>query len=291
MNEQNIMTTVNKNEQSINAIYELLGQTFPDKNIQREPLITEQVGNLAFVNPGTKSIYNAFQKLDRKIRSKSDAENNIEMKDIIQRDYAGRNADLLDNLSDWSRFAIIIPNYTSAPEIVENFLHQFGGQVDFHERPDYEAIHLHTNYKDVNLEFQFHTKEYAELKKATDVFYHQYNNIVVMKNSKIEDQKKTLEDAIIQHCQTVYQGSDFKASLPKVEAVYEKYKAQNATVPTPKLKHFCEYVKKADMVQKELSEFLPTFLQPMNKLASVQNSQVIENSNQITDLVANENNI
>ncbi len=270
MNEQNNLKT-DKNE-AINAIYNLMAEAFPDKNIQREPFAMQKIGKLGFINPGTKNIYNALQKLDRKIRQRADAESNVEMSEIIQRDYAGREVELFNTLSDWSRFAIILPNFTCAPEVIEKFLNQFGGQVDFHERPDYEAIHLHTNYKDVNIEFQFHTQEYAELKKATDIFYHQYNNIIVKKNSQIEDQKKFLEDIIIQHCQTIYQSSDFKANIPAVNAVYENYKAQNPTVPTPKLKHFCEYIKKADMLQNELGEFLPQFLEPMNNLKSVQDS-------------------
>jgi len=89
-----------------------------------------------------------------------------------------------------------------------------------------------------------------------------------------------LEDAIVQHCQTVYQDSDFKTSVPAVTAIYENYKAQNPTVPTPKLKHFCEYVKKAEKVQTELGTFLPTFMKPLNNIASItQTDEIITNEN------------
>ena len=283
MNEQtnNILPT-NKDNQAIKAIYEMLAQAFPDKNIQREPFTMSTVGHLGFVNPGTKNIYNALQKLDRKIRTKSDRENNVEMSDIIQRDFYSRDADLFDVLSDWSRFAIILPNFECAAEVVEMFLIQFGGKIDIHEREDYQAIHLHTNYKDVNLEFQFYTKEYAELKKATDIFYHQYNNVVVIKNSQIEDQKRMLEDKIKEHCKSIYQGSGFIECIPAVKNVYENFKSQNLKTHTPKLSHFCEYVKKADMVQSELDKFLPTFMEPMNNLETIQNFQQTINKSENT---------
>ena len=81
--------------------------------------------------------------------------------------------------------------------VIAQFLSEFGGRIDIHEKPDYEAIHQHTNYKNVNLEFQFHTQEYAELKKATDLFYHNYNNVILQKNSRVAEQYEREQQQII----------------------------------------------------------------------------------------------
>ena len=39
---------------------------------------------------------------------------------------------LFDKISDWTRFAIIIPNYESAPAILGSFLGEFGGEMTCH---------------------------------------------------------------------------------------------------------------------------------------------------------------
>jgi len=264
MNEQLNNTSMElDNEQAINAIYDLESKVFGN-NIKREPLAIKHVENnlgiIGTINPGAKNLYNLSQKLDRKIRTKEDAENNVEMSEIITRDFKNNEAELFDKISDWSRFTVIIQNYQSLPNILEGFLKKFGGDVVIHEREDYNAVHLHTNYKDVNTEFQFHTVTNAELKKATDVDYHAYNNIIVPKNSQIEEERKTTEDEIKKYCQMVYRRSDFQASLPAIKAVVEKYQQQAHEPQTPKLHHFCEYAKKAELVQNELDEVLTTFI-------------------------------
>lgn len=271
MKQDTNQTTILNDEQAINAIYDLLGNAFPDKNIQHEPLAIQPVGNFGIINPGTKNIYNALQKLDRKTRSKSDAENNIPMAEIINRDYNNHESDLFDTLTDWSRFAIIIPNYKIAPAIVGAFLGEFGGEPSYHEKENYQAVHLHTSYKDVNLEFQFHTVQHAELKKATDIFYHEYNNIIVPKNSRIEQEKNAVENKMSEYCQMVYSRSDFTENLPAIKAIIEDYQQRGAKIPQQKLTHFLEYISKAEMVQKELSDYLPQFLTRLNVLLDEQN--------------------
>lgn len=248
-------------EQAIDAIYALF-------NEKRQPFEMQPIGHYGLVNPGTKDFSGALLKLNRKTRTREDEQNHVAMADIIDRDYAGHDAELLDKLSDWSRFAIIIPDYASAPAVVGYFLAEFGGEIDFHERPDYQAIHQHTNYKSVNLEFQFHTKEHAELKKATDIFYHRYNNIPLNVNSLIADERIALEEKMINYCQMVYGQSDFKQYVPAVKEVAEEYqhRTHGHNQRGPKLKHFCQYARKAAMVQKELSEKLVPFLTTLNKM-------------------------
>ena len=246
---------------AIDAIYALFGA-------KREPFAMQAVGRYGIVNPGPKDFGGALLKLNRKTRTREDEQNHVDMADIIDRDYAGHETELLDRLSDWSRFAIIIPDYASAPAVVGYFLGEFGGEMTFHERPDYQAIHLHTNYKSVNLEFQFHTQEHAELKKATDIFYHAYNNIPLSVNSRIDDERKALEQKLIEHCQTVYAHSDFKQHLPAVKAVAEEYqhRTHGQIVRGPKLKHFCQYARKAAMVQNELATGLVDHLERLNRM-------------------------
>lgn len=260
-NHENIILN---DEQAIDSIYAELGNAFPDKNIKREPLQMQQIGQFGIVNPGPKNIHTALQKLDREIRSKSDAENKVPMGDIIDRDYAHREGELFDNLSDWSRFGIIIPSYKAAPAIIATFLAEFGGKPAFHEREGYQAIHIHTSYKGVNIEFQFHTTKHAELKKATDIFYHEYNNIVIPKGSRIEKEKNTIEEKINKYCQMVYSRSDFIESLPAMKEITDEYKKRHAKVPHKKLTHFLEYVTKAHMVQEEVNEKLQSLLQNLN---------------------------
>ena len=262
------------NEQAIIALYELLKNAFPNKNIQREPLNIQTIGNYGIINPGTKHIQNVLLKLDRKTRSKDDADKNASMAEVINHvvktNYHKNECKLYNEIRDWSRFTIVIPDYASAPAVVASFLAKFGGKIDFHERDNYEAIHQHTTYKDVNVEFQFHTKEYAELKRATDIFYHEYNNIVVPKNSRIESEKDAIEKQMTQYCQIVYNRSDFKESLPAVRQVADDYLEKKPQTPKQRLRHFLEIVAKAEYVQKELSEILPQFLAKINEADKIQ---------------------
>lgn len=255
--------------QAIDAIYELLNHTFPDKGIKREPLEIQPAGKYGVINPGPKNFYNILQKLDRKIRSKADAEKKLKMEEIIERDYADHNVELLDKLTDWSRFAIIIPSYETAPSVLATFLCEFGGEVSCHEREGYQAVHLHTSYKDVNVEFQFHTEKHAELKKATDIFYHEYNNIVVPKNSRIEDEKNATEHEMNKYCQMVYSRSDFMQNLPAIKNLAADYKNRGGKVKQSKLKHFVQYISKAEKVQKELAQKIPNMLTRLTEIENI----------------------
>ena len=66
----------------------------------------------------------------------------------------------------------------------------------------------------------------------------------------------------------IYRDSDFKQSLPAVQEVADTYYARTKgkIAHNTKLKYFCMYVRKAEMVQNELAEFLPQFLQKINKM-------------------------
>lgn len=258
------------NEQAIDAIYDLMAQFFPNEKIQRGPLKIQSVGNYGIINPGAKKIYKLLLKLDKKTRKPKDAREKISMAEIIERDFHNNTGDLFDKISDFARFTIIIPNYASAPAVVASFLAQFGGEINFHESETYEAIHQHTNYKGVNTEFQFHTKEYAAVKKATDIYYHDDDNIVVPKNSLVKEEKEAFEKELAKYCQIVYKRSDFKESLPAVRQVADDYLEKKPQTPKQRLSHFIEIVAKAEYVQKELAQILPKFLAKINEADKIQ---------------------
>lgn len=258
LNPQNSQLT---DEQAIDAIYQMFGE-------QRQPFEMQPVGQLGIVNPGPKSFQGAILKLGRKVRTLEDQINHTPIEDIIDRDYATHEGELFDLLSDWSRFAIIIPDYAYAPAVVSYFLGEFGGHIDIRQKDDYEAIHQHTTYKNVNLEFQFHTQKYAELKKVTDIFYHKYNNVVLEKNSRIADEYNAQREAMVKYCQTIYQRSNFKQYIPAVQAVAQEYehRTHGRIENGYKLSHFCMYARKAEMVQNELAENLVRLLERFNQI-------------------------
>ena len=268
------------NDQAIDAIYAI-------SNTKREPFKYQKVGRYGIVNPGTKDWTSILTKLERKTRTKEDIINHTSQAEILDR-YNQNEAELFDLLSDWSRFAIIIPDYKSAPALIADFLGEFGGEINIHTKPDYQAIHWHGVYKDVNVEFQFHTEEYTELKKATDAFYHQWKDIPIEKNSKVEDDYNRQRDDITKYCQIVYGRSDFMANLFNVQSVVDAYQfrqleaLQGKEEPNQereKLSHFCMYAKKAEIVQNELADYLPEFL---TKLSQMEKTELIHDGEQQT---------
>lgn len=255
------------NDQAIDAIYAI-------SNTKREPFVYQQIGRYGIKDPKTKSWPSLLAKLERKTRTRDDVLNHTSQSDIFNR-YANNEANLFDKISDWSRFTIIIPDYNSAPALLADFLGEFGGEAEIHAKPDYQAIHWHGVYDGVNVEFQFHTKEYAELKKATDAFYHQYKDIPIEKNSQIEDEYNRQRDEIIKYCQIVYGRSDFMANIYKVQNVIDTYKfRQLETIKNnsgskqepEKLSHFVMYAKKSEIVQDKLAKYLPEFLTKLSQM-------------------------
>lgn len=241
-------------DQAINTIYQMY-------DAERKPLEIQYAGRYGFINPGAKDIPNLLDKLDRKTRTKAEKKKGIPMADVVEKHYGNRNRALLDQITDWARFTIILPDYKSAPMAVAHFLGEFGGQIDCHDRPDYQAIHQHTVYKGVNLEFQFHTKEFAALKRATDIFYHIYYDA---KEAPADEYQK-----LVECCQVVYQNNrDFKACLPEVDAVVDNYyhRTHAKTPSQDKVGQFCMYASKAAMVQDELAKRLPKFLNQLNQM-------------------------
>lgn len=272
----NTKTVELTNEQAIDKIYEIQNQyeifTKGGAPLKREPLNIERVGEYGLINPGVKDMSNIIAKLCRK--GYKDAKDPNDKENILNQ-YNQREDELFNKLSDYSRFTVIIPNYQSLPALLSYFLGSFGGEVIIHDekhdnKKDYEAIHLHFNYKGVNVELQFHTKEYAELKQATDIFYHAYANVPTPNNSVIKEEYDAQQAAIAKYCQVVYQRSDFKASLPAIEAVVAAYKEKqkNPTNLKEKMKfsYFCAVWRKALMVQKELAETLPNILRQFTQL-------------------------
>ncbi len=271
------------NEQAIDKIYEILNQyeifTKGGQPLARKPLDIEQVNEYGIINPGIKDMSNIIDKLWRK--GYKDAKDPNDRENVLNQ-YNQREDKLFDAISDYSRFAIIIPNYQSLPALLSYLLGKFGGKVVIHDekhdhKKDYEAVHLHFNYKGINVELQFHTKEYAQLKQATDIFYHAYVNVPTPNNSEIKAQYDAQQAEITQYCQMVYQRSDFQASIPAIEAAVDAYetkqKDNNSQLKKPmKLAHFCEVWGKAHNVQNELAERLPRHLV---KFSEIENDKIV----------------
>ena len=260
-------TTELTNDQAIDNIYNILKEAMPEKDIKREPLKIKKVGHFGFINPGMKDFGKAIVKLDKKIRTKADAIKNKPFADIVDERYLDHQSDLYNKLSDWSRFTVIIPSYKSATYVVPYFLGKLGGQIGIHDREGYKAVHLHSNYKGINFELQFHTIEHAKLKKATDYLYHD-DEILVPKNSLIEEQNTELENKVNEYCQVVYQRSDFNQYLNDIVSATEIYQARKPKQEKQKLKHFTEIISRAEMVQTELEGKLAEYLTELTKMCN-----------------------
>lgn len=258
------------NKQAVDKVYAMLNRykffTKGKQPLSRQPLEIEQVNEFGMINPGIKDMYNIIDKLWRK--AYKDAKNPNDKEGVLNQ-YNQREAELFNTISDYSRFTIIIPNYQSLPALLAYFLSEFGGEVIIHDeahdhKGDYQGVHLHFNYKGVNCELQFYTKPEAELKQATDHFYHAYVNVPSLNNSAIKEQYDAQLAEITEYCQVIYQRSDFKASLPEIESVVAAYNGKQNINFQPrkrmKLSHFCEVWRKAELVQRELAERLPRHL-------------------------------
>lgn len=269
------------NDQAIDKIYDLLEEAMPDKDIKREPLNINKVGHFGIINPGMKDFGKAIVKLEKKIRTKADARKKIPFADLVDEKYLNHESDLYNKLSDWSRFTVIIPSYKSATYVVPYFLGKLGGEIGIHDREGYKAVHLHSNYKGINFELQFHTVEHAKLKKATDYLYHD-DEVLTPKNSLIEEENTELENKINKYCQIVYSRSDFNQYLNEIVSAAEIYKARSPKKEKQKLKRFTEIISRADMVQNELEGNLAEYLTELTKMCNTSLVNVKPNTNETT---------
>ena len=96
---------------------------------------------------------------------------------------------------------------------------------------------------------------------------------------KIEDEYNRKHNDITQYCQIVYKNSNFLKNIIKVNEVVNVYKSRqkNSNNESEKLSHFVMYAKRAEMVQKELSEYLPQFL---IKLDQMEKTKLVHNNQQ-----------
>ena len=238
-------------------IIELIRHFLKEKSYKLDqPQKIQQFGKFGLVNPGTKNFPNVLDKLYREISTEEDKNNNVKLDEIIERDYANCDSLIIDNLRDICRFSIIIPDYTSAPAVISAFLGEFGGTLEIHNKPSYKAIHMNTAYNKFKTEFQFHTKEFLELKNATDPFYHKHIN-----DKKDKSDKDSIKKELDKYCQVFYSRSDFEESLPKIEYIYNTYLSQNPIQPKAvEPKNFVEFWTKAYINQNVLYKHLTNFL-------------------------------
>lgn len=237
----------------------------------------KEIGKYGLVNPGPKGIANLLEKIERRTRT-----GNLSMADAIDLNYNQKEDEIFNTINDWSRFSIIVPNYAAAPKLVAYLLGQFGGDVKVHDKKHdkqekgYEALHLNFNYKDINTEIQIHTKDYLELKKATDIFYHTYVNIVTPDRSLALAEKEAQLKTMVKYCKMIQQTSDFQKFVPEIEEIKNDYAAKSIEPKhRSKLKHFCMACQKANAVQNELADTLPTILK---EFINIQGTELIHDS-------------
>ena len=234
--------------------------------------IINSIGNFGFINPGIKSFDGIFRKLESKVKSPE-----LSFADSVDLKYNQKEADLFDSIHDWSRFSIIIPNFKSAPKIVSYFLGEFGGRPEVHDAEHdnidkgYESFHIKTNYKGINTEFQFHTREYIELKKTTDIQYHAWLNIHTPDRSIAKQEKDEQIAEVVKYCHMIYDKSDFHKYAPLIDN-FNKLLDEKGAKPNKKgkLSHFCMAYNKAFVVQQEIANSLTGIAKELNKLTSTE---------------------
>ena len=291
------------NDEAINKIYEMFNRynIFKRRLNNNQPIARKELtvvengdplnrdeyeikscGRFGFVNPGPKDIKHVYDKLLNKTFSDGNLSDQFDQYDpMILNTFHDRESDLFDKIRDWTRFSIILPDFSAAPAAISYFLTQFGGQVSVHDKKEdkredyednYEAYHIHTTYKDVNLEIQFHTQDYLEAKKATDIFYHTYHRNNPDERSALYREKKEQETEMTKYVRTIYDRSDFKENKPKVIAVNNEYQARGARPErTEKLSHFMQYARKAEYLQDEIAKQLPEMLKCIEKTYNADN--------------------
>ena len=127
---------------------------------------TTKVGRFAIVDPDVKDMKRGVDKLWAKLKDANLPDHMLN----------NPNANVFNLITDYARCSILMPDFREAPALITNFLQQVGGEVSHHNRDDYKAFHLHTNVNGINCEFQFHTFDTYDLKRATDGHYHKWRH-------------------------------------------------------------------------------------------------------------------
>ena len=282
LTENTLLKIVRKPLTIVNIVNDANPEFTPRQYVEKKPFAQDDnkikmIGQYGLINPGPKSINNLLEKIERRTRT-----GNLSMAEAIDLNYNQREEEIFSLINDWSRFSIVVPNYAAAPKLVAYLLGQFGGDVKVHDKKHdkqekgYEALHLNFNYKDVNTEIQIHTKDYLELKKATDIFYHTYVNIETPDRSLILAEKEAQLKMMVKYCKMIQQNSDFQKFVPEIEEIKNDYAAKSIEPKHhSKLKHFCMACQKANAVQNELADTIPTILK---EFINIQGTELIHDS-------------
>lgn len=217
------------------------------------------LGNIGMVNPGPKSFASTVEKLD------NIKDNNLSLAESIDLKYHNRPAKLLNTISDYIRFTIVIEKFADAPELISALLAQFGGEVELREKEFYQAIHLSFQYQGVNVEIQINTIENLQLKKLDDIRYHAYKNKTIDERSLEGLRKKAIEDKLRQCCQAHFQTNDFNQYKGKVMNIYKEYLRKGGKPKSfGKCAHVCMIARKAEVGQNKLARELFNFIHEYN---------------------------
>ena len=222
------------------------------------------LGNIGMDNPGPKGFASTVEKFGRV------KDNNRSLAESIDLKYHNQPAKLLNTISDYIRFTIVIEKFADAPELVSALLGHFGGEVEIHEKKFYQAIHLSFQYQGVNVEFQINTIENLQLKKLDDIRYHAYRNKAIDERSYEGLRKKAIEDKLSTCCQTHFRNNDFDDYKGAVMDIYKEYLKKGAKPkPLPKLAHICMIARKAEIGQNKIARELFDFIKNYNKIKNM----------------------
>lgn len=219
------------------------------------------LGKFGIINPGPKNFGNLTEKIGRV------KDNNLDTSEVIDLKYHNRPAKLLNTISDYMRFTIVIEKFAYAPELISALLAKFGGEIELREKEFYQAIHLSFQYQGVNVEIQINTIDNLQLKKLDDIRYHAYKKKTIDERSLEGLRKQAIEDKLSKYCQARFQKNDFNKYKGAVMDIYKEYLMKGAKPKSfGKYAHICMIARKAEVGQNELARELFDFLKEYNHL-------------------------
>lgn len=245
---------------------ELIANFCRNFNIKPAAAPIQPVGQYGLVDLGPKSLDGAVDKLWRKMDEDNYADKDVSAVDPKAPDYQDDYYDYIDEryqyinghedqvfnfVRDYIRCSVIVPDYTKAPALIQDFLQKMGGKLNIHgKRPEYKAFHLHTQLNGINCEIQFHTPETLALKEATHDFYEQWRgpiakNPLVKNDPAYLDGKQRMTDL----CNSIYERSGFDQAKPLVEALTQF----NQPIPSMQYNSFLMLYRDIDGAQKQLA--------------------------------------
>lgn len=238
-----------------------------DKNLNSDQLIAdfcqkfslkpaeipvEQIGDYGLIDIGKKDLSSIISKIWRKM-----AEEDLEQGYVDQ-----HPAEVFSLIRDYARCSILVPDFSKAPAVIAELMQELGGEVSLHDRDVYKAFHLHTQRAGINCEIQFHTPETLALKEAQHISYEKWREKKARNPKQVANDPQYIKENeyIAPLCNAIYGRSGFKQAKPLVEDLM----AHNKTVPPMKVDSLLLINNKAEVLQRDLANFLRAELNKVN---------------------------